>query len=99
MIPTSALMTNGQKPFPRSWIFSFMEALNKWLRRRIAALRGARFLAYLFDMSRSLRATRLALHPSHSLIWSFLSVKHYIRFRVARYLVLLRLEWCESVGG
>jgi hypothetical protein len=30
---------------------------------RIAALRGARFLAYRLDMSRSLRAVRLALHP------------------------------------
>jgi len=30
---------------------------------RIAALHGARSLAYPFDMSRSLRAARLALHP------------------------------------
>jgi len=30
---------------------------------RIAALHGARSVAYLFDMSRSLRAMRLALHP------------------------------------
>ncbi|BBI99661.1 hypothetical protein FGKAn22_13540 [Ferrigenium kumadai] len=30
---------------------------------RIAALRGARFLAYPNDMSRSLRSVRLALHP------------------------------------
>jgi len=31
---------------------------------RIAALRGARTLAYLKDMSRALRAVRLALHPA-----------------------------------
>ena len=30
---------------------------------RIAALRGARFLAYQIGMSRSLCAARLALHP------------------------------------
>jgi hypothetical protein len=30
---------------------------------RIAALRGARNLAYLQDMSRLLRSVRLALHP------------------------------------
>jgi hypothetical protein len=30
---------------------------------RIAALHGARFLAYPFGMSRLLRAMRLALHP------------------------------------
>jgi hypothetical protein len=33
------------------------------LRNPIAALRGARFLAYLFDMSRSLCSGRLALGP------------------------------------
>jgi hypothetical protein len=30
---------------------------------RIAVLRGARSLAYLYGMSRSLRSVRLALHP------------------------------------
>lgn len=34
----------------------------KWLHRRIAALRGARSLAYRSDMSR-----RLALHPARSI--------------------------------
>jgi len=37
----------------------FRETLNKWLRGRIAALRGTRSLAYLLDMSRSLRSVRL----------------------------------------
>ena len=46
------------------------EGLNKWLRRRIAALRRARSRAYRCDMSWSLRAPRLALHPSHSLVQS-----------------------------
>ncbi|PIY05285.1 MAG: lipoprotein signal peptidase [Gallionellales bacterium CG_4_10_14_3_um_filter_54_96] len=31
---------------------------------RIAALRGARLLAYLLDMSRRLCSVRLALHPA-----------------------------------
>ncbi len=34
---------------------------------RIAALRGARFLAYLRGMSSSLRAARLALHPANEI--------------------------------
>jgi hypothetical protein len=34
---------------------------NNLLRNSIAALRGARFLAYLNDMFRSLRSVRLAL--------------------------------------
>ena len=41
------------------------EALIKCLREQSAALRGARFLAYLSDMSRSLRAVRLAPHLAH----------------------------------
>ena len=32
---------------------------------RIAALRGARSLAYQHGMSRSLRSVRLALHPEN----------------------------------
>ena len=44
------------------------ETLNNWLRGRIAALRGARSLAYLLDMSRSLRSVRLALHPARSFL-------------------------------
>ena len=48
------------------------EALNKWLRERIAALRGACPLAYLFDMSRVLRSVRLALHLARSLVQGFL---------------------------
>ena len=51
------------------------ETLKKWLRGRIAALRGARFLAYLFGMSWSLRAGRLALHPARSLLQCFLSTQ------------------------
>lgn len=39
----------------------------KWLHRRIAALRGARSLAYLSDMSRALRSVRLAFHPVRSI--------------------------------
>lgn len=47
------------------------ETPNKWLRRRIPALHGARSLAYPFDMSRSLCAAftpRLALPPPHSFL-------------------------------
>jgi len=47
------------------------ETLNKLLRGRIAALRGARSLAYLLDMSRSLRSVRLALHPARGLLQRF----------------------------
>ena len=38
-------------------------AVNNLLRGRMAALRGARRLAYLQDMSRLLRSGRLALQP------------------------------------
>jgi hypothetical protein len=38
-------------------------ASNNLLRGRMAALRGARRLAYLHDMSRLLRSGRLALQP------------------------------------
>ncbi len=54
-----------------SYSGSAKEALNKWLRGRIAALRGARPLAYLSDMSRVLRSVRLALHPARSFIQRF----------------------------
>ena len=47
------------------------ETLNKWLRGRIAAKRGARFLAYLLDMSRSLRSVRLALPPTRRFLQRF----------------------------
>jgi len=36
------------------------QLVEKLLRQPSASLRGARFLAYLLDMSRSLRAVRLA---------------------------------------
>ena len=49
----------------RDWL---KEGLNKWLRRRIAALRRARSRVYRFDMSWPLRAPRFALHPSRSLM-------------------------------
>jgi hypothetical protein len=40
-----------------------MRGLQNLLRGPMAALRGARSLAYLLDMSRSLRSVRLALGP------------------------------------
>jgi hypothetical protein len=40
---------------PAAW-----QLVEKLLRQPSASLRGARSLAYLFDMSRSLRAVRLA---------------------------------------
>jgi len=40
------------------------ETLNELLRGRIAALRGARFPAYLLDRLRSLHAARQRLHPA-----------------------------------
>ena len=48
------------------------KALNKWLRRRIAALRGARPLAVLPVLSRGLRSVRFALRPPRSLTQGFL---------------------------
>jgi hypothetical protein len=54
-------------------MFIFRETLNKWLRGRLAALRGARSLAYLLDMSRSLRSVRLALSPARRFLQRFLS--------------------------
>ncbi len=47
--------------------------MTKWLRERIASLRGARNLVYPLDMSRLLRAGRLALHLARSLVQGFLS--------------------------
>ncbi len=47
-----------------------MEALNKCLRGRIAALRGTPNLAVLFVLSRLVRSVRLALHLARSLIVS-----------------------------
>lgn len=44
-----------------------MGALIKYLRGRIAVLRGARNLAYVADMSRFLRFVRLALHRARRL--------------------------------
>jgi len=46
--------------------------MNKWLRGRIAALRGARILAVLLVLSRILHSVRLALHPARSLLQGFL---------------------------
>lgn len=43
----------------------------KWLHRRIAALRGARSLAYLSDMSH-----HLALHPVRSIHQRFPGAQH-----------------------
>jgi len=54
------------------------KTLNKLLRGRIAALRGARSLAYLFDMPRSLRSARLALHPAHCFLQRFLSERYAV---------------------
>lgn len=47
------------------------EALPQSLRGSIAALRGTRPLAYLYDMSRVLRAVRLALNPARASMQSF----------------------------
>ena len=44
-------------------LFAPEGASNNLLRGRMAALRGARRLAYLHDMSRLLRSGRLALQP------------------------------------
>lgn len=55
----------------RAFSFWPKEALNKLLRGRIAALRGARSFAYLIDMSRSLCAVRLALHPTRCFLQCF----------------------------
>jgi len=47
------------------------EGLHNLLRERIATLRGARSLAYLLDMSRSLRSVRLALRPLATVVQTF----------------------------
>ncbi len=47
------------------------ETLNKLLRGRSASLRGARMLAYLFDMSRILRPVRAALDPARGFLQRF----------------------------
>jgi hypothetical protein len=51
------------------------EPLNNLLRGAIASLRGARNLAYLFDMSRFLRAVRLALTPLATVLQRFPKTK------------------------
>ena len=48
------------------------EPLNNLLRGAIASSRGARNLAYLFDMSRLLRAVLLALTPLATVLQRFL---------------------------
>jgi len=48
------------------------EGLNKRLRGRMAALRGARFLAHPIDMSRLLRSVRLAPQPLAAVLQIFL---------------------------
>ena len=50
----------------------FRDGLHNLLRVRIAALRGARSLASLFVMSRSLRSVRLALRPLATVVQTFL---------------------------
>jgi hypothetical protein len=52
-----------------------MEVLYKWLRGRIAALRGARNLAVLLVLSRLLRSVRLALHPARPLLQGSLKIR------------------------
>ena len=61
-----------------------METLNKWLRGRIAAKRGARSLAYLLDMSRSLRSVRLALPPARRFLQRFLIIAFLCQMRPAQ---------------
>ncbi len=48
------------------------ETLIKWLRVRIAALRGTRNLAVYRILSWFLRSVRLALHPARSINQCFL---------------------------
>mgnify|MGYP001301037243 CR=1 FL=1 len=47
------------------------KGLNNLLRGHMAVLRGARSLAYLVDMSRSLRSVRLALRPLATVFQAF----------------------------
>jgi hypothetical protein len=51
----------------------FKETLNKWLRGRITALRGARNLNIFLYMPRFLRSVRLVLHPAQPFIQHFLN--------------------------
>jgi TolC family type I secretion outer membrane protein len=65
-----------------------MEALNKCLRERIAALRGTPNLAVLVVLSRLVRSVRLALHHARSLIVS-LEMRCIITIKVFISCVLL----------
>lgn len=67
-----------------------MKTLNKWLRGRSAVLHGARFLAYLSDMSSSLRAVRLAPHPARRFLQRF-------RYLVA--CILLSMSTCAAIAA
>jgi cyclophilin family peptidyl-prolyl cis-trans isomerase len=67
-----------------------METLNKWLRGRPAVLHGARFLAYLTDMSSSLRAVRLASHPARRFL---------PRFRSMTICLLLSMSFCAATAA
>ena len=54
------------------------EARNKWLRGRIAALRGTHTLAVHRVLSWFMRTKRLALHPARSLIPCFLNLNFLV---------------------
>jgi hypothetical protein len=58
----------------------FEEALQNLLRGRSASLQCARILAYHFDMSRILRALRLASHPARGVLQRFLECAGYAAY-------------------
>jgi hypothetical protein len=59
----------------------FLEEMpNKLMRRRVAALRGARSIVQLIDMSLSLRSVRLALHPATGFLRRFPRLNNFLTF-------------------
>ena len=65
-------------PFGQIRTMSFREGLHNLRRERIAALRGARSLASLIVMSRSLRSMRLTLRPLATVVQTFPNEASYL---------------------
>ncbi len=73
--------------------FVVRETLSNWLRKRSAALDGARKFAYQYDMSHFLRSIRLAPHLAHRIIQRFLRFFSWVSAPPHRLLPLLPVAW------
>jgi TolC family type I secretion outer membrane protein len=79
-----------------------MEALNKCLRKRIAALRGTPNLAVLVVLSRLVRSVRLAFHHARSLILTFLMSRSNVLkavFSFSLWLCVLPAQAQDDLNG